>query len=171
MVLQNYICDDKSPDTYILYYVSRILEATVPLMKHPSEHLVTRLEEDMVKLILSRGKMIVESCMSCLGAIINKVSKNYTLAQDCFNNFFNVLQRFRNEYADDPARKITPATRPTVLRALFSVGLLCKHFNAEALHPNKNVSRLLYNTIYALTHSLSMSVQMLSTLRELEGDK
>lgn len=142
MVLQPYLsirCNEAS-DTYVLHYVARIMEVTVPLMEHPSETLVAQLEEDMVRLTLRHGKMVLESCVACLGAVVNRVSKNYSLARDCFTRFFNALQKFRAELSEDSERKILPAIRPSILRALFTVGLLCKHFDADVFQSSKGVS-------------------------------
>lgn len=142
MVLQPYLsirCNEAS-DAHVLHYVARILEATLPLMEHPSETLVAQLEEDMVRLTLRHGKMVLESCVACLGAVVNRVSKNYSLARDCFTRFFNALQKFRSELSNDSERKISPTIRPSILRALFTVGLLCKHFDADVFRSSKNVS-------------------------------
>ena len=32
--------------------------------------------------------------MSCLGAVVNRVSHNYSLVKDCFQKFFGELLRF-----------------------------------------------------------------------------
>lgn len=66
-------------------------------MEHPSESFLIQLETDMVKLTLKYGMMIIESCVSCLGAVVNKVSKNFVLAKDCFQKYFNGLSKFRRE--------------------------------------------------------------------------
>ena len=31
---------------------------------------------------------VLESCVSCLGAVVNCVSQNYSLVKDCFQKFF-----------------------------------------------------------------------------------
>ncbi|KAK4467489.1 hypothetical protein MN116_008977 [Schistosoma mekongi] len=142
MVLQPYLsirCNEAA-DAHVLHYVVRILEATLPLMEHPSETFVAQLEEDMVRLTLRHGKMVLESCVACLGAVVNRVSKNYSLARDCFTRFFNALRKFRNELSNDTDCKISPTIRPSILRALFTVGLLCKHFDANVFQSSKNVN-------------------------------
>ena len=42
----------------VLYYVARILEATIPLMHHPSSEFLTSVEEDLVKLTLKHGQNV-----------------------------------------------------------------------------------------------------------------
>ncbi|VDP96054.1 unnamed protein product, partial [Echinostoma caproni] len=64
MVLQTYLRCNENSDPHVLHYVARILEVTVPLMEHPSESFVAQLEEDMVKLTLKHGKMVLESCVA-----------------------------------------------------------------------------------------------------------
>ncbi|CDI96881.1 nipped b protein [Echinococcus multilocularis] len=120
-------------DSLILHYVARILEVTIPLIEHPSEAFLAQLEEDLVRLTLRQGKMVLESCVACLGAVVNRVSKNYSLAMECFRGFFNALVKIRRECltSSDKASmpKLPRELRPSILRSLFTVGLLCKHFD------------------------------------------
>jgi len=46
-------------DYYVLHYIAKILELIVPLMEHPSESFLAQLEEDMMKLILKHGMMVI----------------------------------------------------------------------------------------------------------------
>ncbi|CAH8627447.1 unnamed protein product [Schistosoma mattheei] len=164
MVLQPYLsirCNEAS-DAHVLHYVARILEATLPLMEHPSETLVAQLEEDMVRLTLRHGKMVLESCVACLGAVVNRVSKNYSLARDCFTRFFNALQKFRSELSNDSERKISPTIRPSILRALFTVGLLCKHFDADVFRSSKNanIRDQVFETLMFFTEQVKSDIEM-----------
>ncbi|RUS79411.1 hypothetical protein EGW08_012824, partial [Elysia chlorotica] len=78
-------------DFMVLHYVARILELVIPLMDHPSESFLAQVEEDMIKLIFKHGMMVVESCVSCLGAVVNDVSHNYELVKDCFKKFYGEI--------------------------------------------------------------------------------
>ena len=78
-------------DMVVIHNVAKILELAVPLMEHPSENFLAQLEEDMMKLILKHGMMVLQSCVSCLGAIVNEVTHNYKLVKDCFMKFFGKL--------------------------------------------------------------------------------
>ncbi|KAA3682054.1 cohesin loading factor subunit SCC2, partial [Paragonimus westermani] len=162
MVLQTYLRCNETSDAHILHYVARILEVTVPLMEHPSETFVAQLEEDMVRLTLRHGKMVLESCVACLGSVVNRVSKNYSLARDCFTRLFNALQRFRSDLADDPKQKISPTIRPSILRALFTVGLLCKHFDANVFqsHANTNVRDQVFDILMFFTEQVKSDLEM-----------
>ncbi|THD18350.1 Cohesin loading factor subunit SCC2 [Fasciola hepatica] len=162
MVLQTYLRCNETSDPHVLHYVARILEVTVPLMEHPSESFVAQLEEDMVKLTLKHGKMVLESCVACLGSIVNRVSKNYSLARDCFSRFFHALQSFRTKLADDPERKIPPNVRPSILRALFTVGLLCKHFDANVFQSSKNtnVRDQVFELLMFFTEQVKSDIEM-----------
>jgi len=57
-----YVCCQSQEDMVMLSNVTRILELAVPLMEHPSETFLAQLEEDMMKLILKHGMMVVVSC-------------------------------------------------------------------------------------------------------------
>ncbi|XP_053394741.1 nipped-B-like protein isoform X2 [Mercenaria mercenaria] len=119
-------------DFYVLHYVARILELVIPLMDHPSENFLAQVEEDMIKLILNHGMMVLESCVSCLGAVVNNVSHNYPLVKDCFQKFFGYLVKFQSYHQGHPTVPLQGNRKPTLLRSLFTVGLMCKHFNFES---------------------------------------
>ncbi|KAH9491444.1 hypothetical protein Btru_032197 [Bulinus truncatus] len=119
-------------DVMVLHYVARILELVIPLMDHPSESFLAQVEEDLVKLILKHGMMVVQSCISCLGAVVNEVSHNYELVRDCFKKFYGVLARLMYDHKANKDCPTLKTRRPTLLRALFTVGLLCKHFDFDS---------------------------------------
>ena len=98
----------------VLHYVAQILRQVVPLLEHPSESFLASLEEDLVKLVMKHGQMvggtlcteyeipsptlslslslsvqIVQSCIHCLGAVVNNVTHNYSLVKDCFQKFYS----------------------------------------------------------------------------------
>lgn len=64
--------------------VAEILEQIVPLMDHPSESFLADLETHLMILACSHNQTVVHSCLSCLGAVINKITRNYKLIRDCF---------------------------------------------------------------------------------------
>lgn len=119
-------------DFYVLHYIAKILELVVPLMEHPSESFLAQLEEDMMKLILKHGMMVLQSCVSCLGAVVNSVSHNFALVKDCFQKFFGLLSRLMVIHQNNPRDSSMNARKPTLLRSLFTVGLLCKHFDFDS---------------------------------------
>jgi cohesin loading factor subunit SCC2 len=56
----------------------------VPLMEHPGEAFLAELEAHLMMLIVSSRQSVVVSCVACLGAVINKITKNYLLVRECF---------------------------------------------------------------------------------------
>ncbi|XP_013793614.1 nipped-B-like protein A [Limulus polyphemus] len=120
-------------DYLVLQNVARTLELVVPLIEHPSESFLAQVEEDMVKLILRHGMLILPSCVSCLGSVVNRVTKNYQLVLDCFQKFFIVLLGFKKEHEKNPENPVLVQQRPKLLRSLFTVGLFCRHFVFESL--------------------------------------
>lgn len=119
-------------DYYVLHYVARILELVIPLMDHPSESFLMQVEEDMIKLILNHGMLVLESCVSCLGAVVNRVSHNYSLVKDCFQKFFGYLSKYESYQRENPSAPIEQKRKPTLLRSLFTVGLMCRHFDFDS---------------------------------------
>ena len=81
-------------DSVIINYVSKILELVVPLMEHPNPKFLAELEEDAMKLMLKQSQNVVQSCASCLAAIVNRVTENYKFIIDGFLQFFSKLVLF-----------------------------------------------------------------------------
>lgn len=77
-------------DYQIISSVARTLELVVPLMEHPSETFLAQLEEDSVKLILQHDRTVVASCLSCLGSVVNSVTRNFKLIRDCFLKYYGM---------------------------------------------------------------------------------
>lgn len=54
-------------------------------MEHPGEVFLSELESHLImKIVIKSGQTIVSSCIACLGAVVNKITKNYKLVRDCF---------------------------------------------------------------------------------------
>ncbi|KAL3316738.1 hypothetical protein Ciccas_004607 [Cichlidogyrus casuarinus] len=131
------------------------MKVTVPLLEHPSQSMIARLETDIVTLTLKYGKMVLESCIACLGAVVNKVSRNYPLVKDCFFRFFNTLTKVKSELQAEPDKMLSTQLRSSLLRALFTVGLLCKHFDCSLFQqtPSQNVRDLVFETLMFFVES------------------
>lgn len=125
-------CNNHS-DFLLLRNVAQTLELVVPLIEHPSESFLAHIEEDMVKLILRQHMGLLPSCVSCLGAVVNRVTHNHQLVRDCFQKFFVVLLVCKKEYEKNPDNKNLAMMRPKLLRSLFTVGLFCRHFDFDAM--------------------------------------
>ena len=147
---------------------------------------------------------MLQSCVSCLGSIVNTVSHNYKLVKDCFRKFFGkfssrnshiaqktysggvqvfdrlmrtlsrpmnvfvicrrlsnergvnicprrplagILTRLVAEHEKDSSSPTLMQCKPTLLRSLFTIGLLCCHFDFDSREMQEQnapqVSRLL----------------------------
>jgi cohesin loading factor subunit SCC2 len=53
-------------------------------MEHPGDAFLADLEAHLMALIVTSRQIVVHSCMACLGAVINKITKNYPLIRECF---------------------------------------------------------------------------------------
>ena len=131
MTLQPYLslrCRTQG-DYQIISDVARTLEVVVPLLEHPSESFLAQLEEDAVKLILQHDKAVVAACLSCLGSVVNHVTRNFKLIRDCFRKYFGPLTEYKLMHERDPDNPRLVQHRPFFRRALFTVGLLLRHFD------------------------------------------
>ncbi|XP_008114314.1 nipped-B-like protein isoform X4 [Anolis carolinensis] len=133
MTMQPYLttkCSTQN-DFMVICNVAKILELVVPLMEHPSETFLATMEEDLMKLIIKYGMTVVQHCVSCLGAVVNKVTQNYKFVWACFNRYYGALSKLKSQHQEDPNSTILTANKPALLRSLFTVGALCRHFDFD----------------------------------------
>ncbi|XP_060092048.1 nipped-B-like protein isoform X4 [Heteronotia binoei] len=133
MTMQPYLttkCNTQN-DFMVICNVAKILELVVPLMEHPSETFLATIEEDLMKLIIKYGMTVVQHCVSCLGAVVNKVTQNYKFVWACFNRYYGALSKLKSQHQEDPNSTILTANKPALLRSLFTVGALCRHFDFD----------------------------------------
>lgn len=114
-------------DVQIISSVARMLELVVPLMEHPSESFLAQLEEDSMKLILQHDRPIVSSCLSCLGSVVNNVTRNFKLIRDCFKKYYGYLMNYKSLVESRNATEVK--YRMYFRRALFIVGSILRHFD------------------------------------------
>lgn len=131
--LQPYLslkCQTKG-DYIIISSVARTLELVVPLMEHPSETFLAQLEEDSIKLIIQHDRIVISSCLSCLGSIVNNVTRNFKLIRDCFIQYYSMVMKYKECIEKNTAfhKELLVKCRPQFRRALFIVGLLLRHFD------------------------------------------
>ncbi|XP_057671189.1 nipped-B-like protein B [Diorhabda carinulata] len=150
--LQPYLglkCQTKG-DIQIISSVAKMLELVVPLMEHPSDSFLAQLEEDALKLALQYNRPIVSSCLSCLGSIINKVTRNYKLIRDCFKTYYEYLKKFK-EWIEKNLNVLGEMKgRATFRRSLFIVGLLLKHFDFKDPEVLGDLTVDLKNEVYQI---------------------
>ncbi|XP_071587095.1 nipped-B-like protein isoform X4 [Heliangelus exortis] len=133
MTMQPYLttkCSTQN-DFMVICNVAKILELVVPLMEHPSETFLATIEEDLMKLIIKYGMTVVQHCVSCLGSVVNKVTQNYKFVWACFNRYYGALSKLKSQHQEDPNSTILTANKPALLRSLFTVGALCRHFDFD----------------------------------------
>ncbi|CAN9513160.1 unnamed protein product [Ophioblennius macclurei] len=133
MTMQPYLTTkcNTANDFMVICNVAKILELVVPLMEHPSETFLATIEEDLMKLIIKYGMTVVQNCVSCLGAVVNKVTHNYKFVWACFHRFYGALNKLKIQHHEDPNSTTLVANKPFLLRSLFTVGALGRHFDFD----------------------------------------
>ncbi|XP_041674034.1 nipped-B protein isoform X3 [Drosophila eugracilis] len=111
--------------------VADILEKVVPLVNNASESFLAALEEHLMLLVVSRNQAEVTSCVSCLGALVNKITHNFKLIRDCFQKFYRVLDVSRNQVLQGNLSVDTIYT-PSFRRSLFTIGILMRYFDFKS---------------------------------------
>ncbi len=82
-------------------------------------------------LSLFRFAQVVQYCVSCLGAIVNKVTHNYKFVWACFNRYYGALTKLKLQHQEGTNNMALAATKAALLRSLFTVGALCRHFDFD----------------------------------------
>ncbi|XP_055542159.1 nipped-B protein isoform X3 [Wyeomyia smithii] len=110
--------------------VAEILEQVVPLMEHPSDIFLADLESHLMMLIVTQSQAVVLSCVSCLSAVVNRITKNYALIRDCFSKFYyKGLVSSKDKLISDPSIPIEQLYRPQFRRSIYTVGLIMRYFD------------------------------------------
>lgn len=52
-------------------------------MEHPSEIFLSDLESHLMMLIVAHNQQVVLTCIACLAAVVNNLTKNFKLIRDC----------------------------------------------------------------------------------------
>ncbi|MEE6458027.1 hypothetical protein FKM82_000154 [Ascaphus truei] len=133
MTMQPYLttkCSTQN-DFMVICNVAKILEMVVPLMEHPSETFLATIEEDLMKLIIKYGMTVVQHCVSCLGSVVNKVTQNHKFVWACFNRYYGALLKLKSQHQEDPNSTVLTTNKSALLRSLFTVGALCRHFDFD----------------------------------------
>ncbi|XP_072393870.1 nipped-B-like protein [Diabrotica undecimpunctata] len=129
--LQSYLeLQEESPkDNGTIGSVIAMLELAIPLSENPSDMFLAQLEEQIIKLLLRYDRTIVNSCLSCLGAICNKITHKYDAIRDCFTKFYNYLVGYTNWESTGLSTEEHAICKAVIKRSLFIVGLLLKYFD------------------------------------------
>ncbi|XP_013107100.2 nipped-B protein isoform X1 [Stomoxys calcitrans] len=111
--------------------VADILEKVVPLVNNASESFLASLEEHLMLLVVSLNQAVVSSCVSCLGAVVNKITKNFKLIRDCFQKFYRILDYSRSQVTQNN-QTFENIYTPMFRRSLFTIGILMRYFDFKA---------------------------------------
>uniref|UniRef100_A0A5S6Q9S7 Nipped-B protein n=1 Tax=Trichuris muris TaxID=70415 RepID=A0A5S6Q9S7_TRIMR len=120
----------------VLMQVMKIVEMVVPLIEHPNVAFLEQIEEALGSLIAKSTANVVQAAVSCLSVIV-PLTKDYVIVVELFNKFRNVLEKVQSHCDDEDSfmLRCPPVFRPTILRALFTIGLIFRYFDIDCLLP------------------------------------
>ncbi|KAI6652117.1 Nipped-B-like protein [Oopsacas minuta] len=116
-----------------LTHLLRAFSNSIPLLvsHKPGPQFLASTEENLMKLSMASGSMIVEASLSCLAALVNSVTHNFKLVQECFCKFSECLERSHSMLLSNSSQ--LAQLKPIILRSLFTVGLLCRYFEIDTI--------------------------------------
>lgn len=119
--------DPKSSfDLLILEKVIQIIELILPSISNPGTATMNAIEAHLAKLIIRGSIRVISVSVSCLSELIHRHSHNQQLANDTFKRFLRIIRSYRaNPETFDQNQ------HAYFLRALYTCGLLAKHFNVD----------------------------------------
>uniref|UniRef100_A0A158Q833 Nipped-B protein n=1 Tax=Elaeophora elaphi TaxID=1147741 RepID=A0A158Q833_9BILA len=120
----------------VMNQVVNMLERVVPLMDHPSESFLKTLDESLYQLVKDGGMRIIASSLACNAAIYNKWKKRTPAVIETFFKYLKYLHQIKEDVLRKQSPGILPVKKPMVLRSLFSIGLMSRYFNLDAILEN-----------------------------------
>lgn len=119
--------DPKSSfDLLILEKVIQIIELILPSISNPSPTTMNSIETNLAKLIIRGSIRVISVSVSCLSELIHRHTRNEQLANDTFKRFLRIIRSYR---ANPDTFELNQ--QAYFLRALYTCGLLAKHFNID----------------------------------------
>jgi len=161
-------------DKHVVIKTEKILERTIPLMKHPPLEWLRLLEMDLMKLVMFAPNEAVEGAISCLGSLVNKVSKKYNIVWECFIKYYGFLKRIVDaDNVEETMRQ--PSKKIIFLRSIQTIGYLHKTFDfdqkeiVEAKKININIKEETYEKLLSLVpiEMLELQTNVLASLGHL----
>lgn len=113
-------------DLLILEKVIQIIELVLPSISNPSASTMNSIETHLGKLIIRGSIRVISVSVSCLSELIHRHTHNEQLANDMFKRFLRIIRSYRANPSSFEANQ-----QAYFLRALYTCGLLAKHFNIE----------------------------------------
>ncbi|CAL8128684.1 unnamed protein product [Orchesella dallaii] len=147
-----------SADLQAVSNIASILELVVPLMVNPANSFLAQVEEDCVKLIFKNDRNVIETCMACLGAVVNKMTRNYSLIRDCFRKLYEFLTTQTKLMRENPLEPLFSHHRPQLRRAIFTSGLFFRYFDFTSAD------------VYGSDYSPDIVQQIFAELLFMDGD-
>uniref|UniRef100_A0A915BWJ3 Nipped-B protein n=2 Tax=Parascaris univalens TaxID=6257 RepID=A0A915BWJ3_PARUN len=117
----------------VMNQVINMLERVVPLMEHPSESFLKCLDDGLCILVKDSGMRIISSALACISAIYNKWKKRRPAVIETFLSYLRFLNQMRDDVENKPGHSIPPEKGPVAQRSLYSIGLMCRHFDVDAI--------------------------------------
>ncbi|KAK6104387.1 Sister chromatid cohesion C-terminus family protein [Brugia pahangi] len=125
----------------VMNQVINMLERVVPLMDHPSESFLKTLDESLYQLVKDGGMRIIASSLACNAAIYNKWKKRTPAIIETFFKYLKYLHQIKEDVLRKQSSGILPVRKPMVLRSLFSVGLMSRYFDLDAILENDDEAK------------------------------
>ena len=140
--LQPYLASQCSTqgELFGLTHLLKAFSNALPLLLSykPGPQFLASTEEHLLKLSMQSGAMIVEASLSCLSALVNSVTHNFKLVQDCFTKFSDFLERAYSMVVNGSSQ--LAQYKSVALRSLFTIGLLCRYFEIDNILPKPSDS-------------------------------
>eukprot|EP01127_Copromyxa_protea_P022043 TRINITY_DN7747_c0_g1_i1.p1 TRINITY_DN7747_c0_g1~~TRINITY_DN7747_c0_g1_i1.p1 ORF type:complete len:641 (+),score=96.24 TRINITY_DN7747_c0_g1_i1:105-1925(+) len=106
--------------------VASILSRAVPLIDFPSTDFIASVTKDLSTLLYKSGMPVIQSCAKCLCKIVSSVGQSQVPAMESlYKSFYSCLEKY-NPKTQKPQK---PQIQLTLIRSLFAIGNLCKHYN------------------------------------------
>lgn len=118
-----------------------MLEKVIPLSEHPGEQILKTLDGKLDDILQSQNNLnVISSTVACAGAIYKKFPKYCPAMMKKFNKYLDYLTMMRD--TTNPTVEFTKEKLGLLRRVLFSVGVIARYFDLDAIAVRHDVADL-----------------------------
>lgn len=131
-------------ESRVLNQIIGILEEIIPLMDsyNTSQTLIRQLDTRLNDIVKDGGMLLIASAISCMSSIQSKFLQTEEQPSICrlFIVYYRYLEKSKLELErsdNSTPFELSPEKKPNLLRALYSIGLMCRYFDFDILLKNE----------------------------------
>jgi cohesin loading factor subunit SCC2 len=129
-------------DTIVMQYSADMIHECIPHVTNMEQHFVTTLERDLLNLIYtSPNQHVVQSCVRCYCACFEWALPDDTKIRHVLEQFYIAVLKCAPTFTNSESSKAASQAPPTMLKAFFAMGLMCRYYDFDQNKPTPKKAR------------------------------